>query len=189
MKNRTIILTAILSLVGCGGLSCTALAAGIPPFNTNVVNTPNVNVVNTATSPVPVQDAENPARNAVQQEVSLSIPPGGSSEPESSIPIPADKIFVLETVTLAVSQRANATLSFVTIGVTGTSIIGGGQSRIDYNLLLPTGVEGSIDFFSTQALRLYAQPRTNLVVHCVGKNFGVAATTVIVAVSGYFVSA
>src|SRR5262249_230843 len=92
MKNRNIILTAILSLVGSGGLSSTALAAGIPPFNTNVVNTPNVNVVNTATSPVPVQDAENPARNAVQQEVSLSIPPGGSSEPESSIPIPADKI-------------------------------------------------------------------------------------------------
>ena len=146
-------------------------------------------MVNPTTNPVHVKDAENPARNAVQQEVVLSIPTGGESEPDASIPIPAGKIFVLETVTLTVSQKGNAALFFVTIGVTGTSIIGGGQSTIDYNLLLPTPITGSITFFNTQALRLYAQPGTNLVVRCVGNNSGVAATTVIVAVSGYFVSA
>ena len=90
MKNRNIILIAILSL-GCGGLPCTALPAILAPG----LQPQNVIVANTATEPVPIRDAENPARNAVQQELWPLVSTGGGSP---SVTIPAGKIFVLEFV-------------------------------------------------------------------------------------------
>jgi hypothetical protein len=80
MKNRSIILTTILSLLVCGGLSSTARAAGAAPVtvvntpnvivantpNVNVANAPNVNVANTTTNPVPIIGTVRDARNGVK---------------------------------------------------------------------------------------------------------------------------
>jgi hypothetical protein len=123
MENQNIILTAILSLLGCGGLSYIALAAA----PVDVVNTPNVNVANTTTNPVPitgtVSDAENPARNAVQQEVLFNFTSGGSSDQQSSISIPAGKIFVLEFASFFASTP---NLIAISITVSGHAIRGAG---------------------------------------------------------------
>ena len=51
-------------MLGCFALSSATQAVPSPPSptNVNVVNTPNVSVVNTTASPVPVRDVDNPAR-------------------------------------------------------------------------------------------------------------------------------
>src|ERR1043166_4848164 len=65
MKNRNIIFTAI-SLFTLACFAVLPATQGVPsppsPTNVNVVNTPNVSVVNTTASPVPVRDVDNPAR-------------------------------------------------------------------------------------------------------------------------------
>jgi hypothetical protein len=183
MKNRSIILTAIPSLLAFGGLSYTALAQVAAPAPAARTTTP-VTVVNTATNPVPITGtvgvAENAARNAVQQEIHLTFTPGGGEGAESSITIPAGKIFVLETVSYFSSF---AGLADVIISVIGPAI-SGGQSAANYFLVItpsnfvPTGC---------QALRLYVQPGTNLTVTA---NLTSAADAVVtVSLSGYFVNA
>ena len=123
MKNRSIILTAFLSLLVCGGLSSTARAGSAP-----------VTVVNTTTNPVPivgtVRDGHNPARNAVQHEFNIVLT--GTLQGSSSINIPAGKIFVLETV----SVFADGPLDFIFITVNGREITGG-QGAVDYSVLIP----------------------------------------------------
>ena len=111
MKNRNIILTATLSLIICGGLSCTALAATPPPFDVNVVNTPSVTVANTTANPVPVvgtvNTAPDPARSAAQ--IQLQLEPLGSP---STVTIPAGRIFVIEYVSFLFSFFGTGTATF-----------------------------------------------------------------------------
>jgi len=170
MKNRNIILTAILSLLV--GLAFTVQAAP-PPRATQ-----DVNVVNTATNPVPVTGtvgvAENPARQAVQQEL---LPLLGTG----SVTIPAGKIFVLETVSFVFS--GSGTLNFLSLNVTNP-LITGGQSSLSYFLVLPPPSAGSVQ--GSQELRLYAQPGTTLLVSA---GFSGTGTQFRVHISGYFVAA
>lgn len=128
MKNRTIILTAILSLLVCGGLSSTALAAGSAPVT--VINTPDVNVVNTATHPVPVIGtvavADNPARQAVQTSTGFNAGSGFPVTVVGILTIPPGKIFVLEFVSFSASVPGG-TVQSLAIAVTGNRAQGGGQ--------------------------------------------------------------
>jgi hypothetical protein len=202
MKNRSIILTAILSLLGCGGLSCVAQAADPSAAKrhsapVSVVNTPNVNVANTTTNPVPiigtVEVAENPARQAVQTITSL-----GEGAHETAFPIPAGKIFVLETVSFFATGR----MFFVEIDVTGPALPGtvsgpalpGGEPIPDgmvtcsYQLVLPPPSTGNFaQHAGSQALRLYAYPGTQLVIRYMAEVSVLNEANV--AVSGYFVNA
>jgi hypothetical protein len=183
MRNREIVLTAILSLLGSAGLSCTALAAGPPTTSVNVVNTPSVNVANTIANPVPVigtvQDAENPARQAVQQNISFFV-----NQVASAIIIPAGKIFVLETVSFSVSDPSS-TLQSLTLLVTGP-LITGGQGQVAYTLVLPPPDSHGIRA-GTQALRLYVQPGPNLTPSASTQSL--LNTAISVSLSGYFVDA
>jgi hypothetical protein len=200
MKNRSIILTAILSLLGCGGLSCVAQAADPSAAKrhsapVSVVNTPNVNVANTTTNPVPiigtVEVAENPARQAVQTITSL-----GEGAHETAFPIPAGKIFVLETVSFSSTGR----MFFVEIGVTGPALPGtvivppigetipDGMVTCFYQLVLPPVPTGNFSRHAgSQALRLYAYPGTQLVIRYMAEVEVLNEANV--AVSGYFVNA
>jgi hypothetical protein len=182
MKNRCIILTAILSLLGCGGLSCIAQAADSTPVR--VVNTPKVNVANTTTNPVPVQDAENPARNAVESSVALPIT--SSPQTQASITIPADKIFVLEFVSFNGFELApNVTVERLAITVTG-NLVQGGQGSATYELAIP-----SPSRYGSQVMRLYAQPGTVLEITSVvsSTSSGAQPSSLTVSLSGYFVDA
>lgn len=175
MKNRNIILTAILSLLGCGGLTCTAQAGPSPG---------NVNVVNTTTNPVPITDADNPARNAAQQELLIPIV-GGGFNGHTLITIPAGKIFVLETASFSVGLPG---VVAITISVIGPNITGG-QGLATYQLVIPPTSPGAVGAIGSQALRLYAQPGTSVDINV---DLDVAAantTTVSVDLSGYFVNA
>ena len=184
MTNRSIVLTAVLSWLGCGGLACTALAQNSDPVR--VVNTPSVNVVNPTTNPVPitgtVTDAENPARQAVQHGFNIVLT--GTLQGSSSINIPAGKIFVLETVSLL----ANGPLDFVFITVHGTDITGG-PGAVDYSLLIPPANAAGITS-SSQALRVYAQPGTPLTVNVMLTTTNPSSSFLTsVTLSGFFVNA
>ena len=182
MKNRSIILTAILSLLGCGGLSCTALAQSQSAVQ--VTNTPNVKVVNT--TPIPVTGtvattAVEPARNAVQQPIGVGLPSGVLSG-ASSFTIPAGKIFVLETV----SFNASGTEPRITLTVVDP-IITGGTDQLTYDLVIPP--PNSLgETHGSQALRLYAQPGFDVIL-----GFSVTSSSgpsiLSVSLSGYFVNA
>jgi hypothetical protein len=186
MKNRSIILTTILSLLALGGLTGTALAQNSDPVR--VVNTPNVNVVNTATNPVPVigtvaTNAVEPARNAVQQSIEVALT-GVQESGQSSITIPAGKIFVLETVSVF---TGSSDLFDLAISFTGP-LITGGNGLVNYHLAIPTpGVAGIAS--GIQALRLYVQPGTNLTVSCSRSVGGATSSVYFVSLSGYFVNA
>lgn len=171
MKYRSIILTTIRSLLVCGGLARTALAG------------PDVTVVNTTANPVPitgtVTDADNPARNAVQMEIIVN--PGSTT---SSVTIPAGKIFVIEFVSFIAS---GATVESLELGITGPNIIGGNPIELTYQLV-PTPPNALVLSVGNQALRLYAQPGTNVVVAFTSSDNN-QHSGVEVSLSGYLVNA
>jgi hypothetical protein len=189
MKSRSIILTAILSLLVCVGLSCTALAGtGSAPVTVINTTTNPVPVTVANTTPVPVTGtvgvAENPARNAVQLKL---LPIGGTS----SITIPAGKILVIEFVSFEFVDKGpgpgSATLVELSVAVTDP-LITGGSGSLNYQLAVPPA--NSANPFVTvgsQALRLYAQPRTTLSVSW-GAQGGTGNFVLTVHISGYFVS-
>jgi hypothetical protein len=186
MKNRNIILTAILSLLGCGGLSYTARAAA----PVDVVNTPNVNVVNPTTNPVPVigtvQNAENPARNAVQAFFTVTLT-GGLPSGDSSISVPAGKIFVIEFASLSGSVRGG-TVSSLAIEVFENFVTGGANGAL-YELVIPPPDSNGF-IHGSQTVRLYAPGSHDLAVHFAVIGFDPNnPPSVTVLLSGYFVSA
>jgi hypothetical protein len=169
MKNRSIILTAILSLLVCGGLSGTALADN------------------------PTRD-DNPARSAVQQVVQVT-PPLGSLTGQSSITIPATEIFVLETVSVfALDVITNSTVQNIEITVTENLITGWPNTTgtATYELAIPPAIPPGL-FVNSQALHLYAQPGSTLTVTFTvtpPANGGILGKqSLTVSLSGYFVNA
>src|SRR6266568_1260283 len=67
----------------------------------NVVNTPNVNVVNTTASPVQVRDVDNPARQPFHAEAVGGFADGASVTGGILIPtVPAGKRLVIEHVSV-----------------------------------------------------------------------------------------
>lgn len=192
MKNRSVILTAILSLLAYSGFLSTALAATPPPGIQG-----NVTVVNTAAEPVPVTgtvsgtitgtvtDADNPARHAVQQDFTLSDP-SSTGVSTSTIAIPAKKIFVIEYVSWAVNRPAVGDLLEVEVGTTGPKL-DGTTGTVFYDMVIPPPSSGSsLGNVGGQVVRLYAQPGTTLTVRA-----GLTASQQIsgsVSISGYFVS-
>ena len=93
----------------------------------NLSATQDVNVVNTATNPVPVtgtvQNAENPARQAVQWRGQLTFTDSGIGH--TSITIPAGKIFVVEFASFSGFNSFGGGVSSLTITVTGNLVQGG----------------------------------------------------------------
>src|SRR6266581_8083891 len=86
-------------------LACFALLpiaqASPSPSNVNVVNTPNVNVVNTTASPVSVRDVDNPARQPFHAEAVGGFADGASVTGGILIPtVPAGKRLVIEHVSV-----------------------------------------------------------------------------------------
>jgi hypothetical protein len=93
MKNRNIIMTTIPLVLAFFALSSATQA--VPP-------TSNVNVVNTPTSPVPVRDVDNPARQiTVVQTAGLGGFSNGDNVAVVAIPtVPAGKRLIIEHVSV-----------------------------------------------------------------------------------------
>ena len=99
--RKQIILPLLVTVVlGCFALPSATQAVPLPS-NVNVVNTPNVNVVNPTTQPVPVRDVDNPARQPFQVQVVGDFADGASTTGDIPITtVPAGKLLVIEYVSL-----------------------------------------------------------------------------------------
>jgi hypothetical protein len=194
-KKPILILTALASLT-------IALTAQAAPPSTPVV------VTNSTANPVPIigtiGNAENPARSAVQQQVSITLTGTGLVTGSASVPIPAGKIFVLEFVAYSLSFGNNATTGG---GIQGLSIsvngphIDGSTGPLEYQLLIPSDVASraggafpfvnndAVIFNGSQLLRLYAQPGTTIIVRFTAATPDPSIlASASVSLSGYFVN-
>jgi hypothetical protein len=109
LKNSLIALAGLIAIVGLLALVTPISGRGqgndAPPArDVNVVNTPSLNVVNTATSPALVRDVGVPLRTPVQIEVNVFIPFGVTSDFKDIYVVPEGKRLVIEHVAL----RCNA---------------------------------------------------------------------------------
>ena len=187
-NRRTLFLIPLL--LGCFALSSATQAAPSPPSptNVNVVNTPNVSVVNTTASPVPMRDVDNPARQPFQAQVRGGFADGASSTGDITIAtVPAGKRLVIEHVS-----------AFGTMLPTQKVINGG--SNVPWHDPFSTIVlqyqwhsqgsnaDGSRDYFVvSEALRVYANPGA---ISCFAERNSVAGAnpdSVTFTISGYFV--
>ena len=105
LKNSVIVLAGLMAIVGFIALvtpiSGRGQANDAPPTrDVNVVNTPSVNVVNTASSPALVRDVGAPLRTPVQIQINLFISFGETSRLSDVYTVPEDKRLVIEHVAL-----------------------------------------------------------------------------------------
>jgi hypothetical protein len=91
MKNRNIILTTIPLVLAFFALSSATQA--VPP-------TSNVNVVNTPTSPVPVRDVDNPARQPFQTAGLTGFSNGNNSTAVTILTVDAGHRLIIEHVSV-----------------------------------------------------------------------------------------
>ena len=151
MKTKLfLLLTPIL-------LSCFALLpiaqAAPSPSNVNVVNTPDVNVVNTTASPVPVRDVDNPARQPFHAEAVGGFADGASTTGGLLIPtVPAGKRLVIEHVSvfgaMLPGQKMVRTRVMYRFSVFGHSLVISAQG---------SNADGSSDYFvASEPVRFYA---------------------------------
>jgi hypothetical protein len=148
-----------------------------------VVNTPNVNVVNTTSNPVPVigttQSADNPALSAVGMDFFVQF---NGSHGHASVTISAGKIFVLEFVTF----RSPQTVTDIALTTTGP-LITGGQGTITY-FLARVAADANVSTDGSQLVRLYLQPAANLDIDVFVASQA-ANNSIKMSLSGYFVNA
>ena len=102
-------------------------------------------------------------------------------------PIPAGKIFVLETVSYSFSNNVGAGLAFIDIQVQGNNSISGGQGYFDYYLTIPTPAVTGL-YAGSQPMRVYVPPQTNIVV-LFDLTANIPAAQVSLTLSGYYVDA
>jgi hypothetical protein len=105
LKNSLIAFASVMALVGLFALLTPTSGRGQPsdappPRDVNVVNTPSVNVVNTATSPALVRDVGVPLRSPVQFSLNVSIHFPATTGEEDIYVVPDGKRLVIEHVSL-----------------------------------------------------------------------------------------
>ncbi len=154
---------------------------GPPGLAVTVTNTPDVNVVNSPTSPVPIRDVDNPARQPFQWPFAWFVAPGLAGEFSPSITVPAGKCLVIETV----SAQAVADVStFMRLRILTTA---NGQLVAHFIDVENRGTAGGlINFHGTHAVRIYADPGTT-VRFGAGRGDTSGYVDVNAAISGYFV--
>ena len=154
-----------------------ALQSG--PWNMGING--SVNIGNSATSPVPTRDVDNPARQPFQWPFVWFVPPGLASEFSPSVTVPAGKCLVIETV----SAQAVADVStFMRLRILTTA---NGQLVGHFIDVENRGTAGGLNnFHGTHAVRIYADPGTT-VRFGAGRGDTSGYVDVNAAISGYFV--
>ena len=105
LKNSLIAVTGLMAIVGLIALVTPISGRGQgndvpPPRDVNVINTPSVNVVNTATSPALVRDVGVPLRTPVQIKLNVLITFPETGALEDIYVVPEGKRLVIEHVAL-----------------------------------------------------------------------------------------
>ncbi len=179
--RKQIILPLLVTVVlGCFALPSATQAVPLPS-NVNVVNTPNVNVVNPTTQPVPVRDVDNPARQPFQVQVVGDFADGASTTGDIPITtVPAGKLLVIEYVSLFGSMLTGQQLVRARLQ-TGNPPV---YSELRFNIQ-GGNVEVTRDYFVGS--QFYAQPGP---ISCFAERNSTAGAnpaSVTFTVSGYFV--
>jgi hypothetical protein len=146
------------------------------------------------TTPVTVVDA----RNAVQQQINITIPvPGGAGgvvTGSGSVTVPAGKIFVLQFASFSVSYAGGGIpnggggiLTSLSISVNGPHI-DGSNGPVEHQFAPGSG-NGGNPFNGGEVLFLYAQPGTTINVNLTASTApGTTGVSASVSLSGYFVN-
>lgn len=120
LKNSLTVFAGLMVMTGLialsGPISGRGQANEAPARDVNVVNTPSVNVVNTASSPALVRDVGAPVRTPVQIGVNVFISFGETSRLSDIYTVPEGKRLVIEHValkcdTLAVGNAVRGSVS------------------------------------------------------------------------------
>jgi hypothetical protein len=143
---------------------------------------PSVTVVNTEDHPVPVtgtvRDADNPARLAYQESMTLSFNVGSFAVGEFFSDVPDGKLLVIEHVSvdalLPVGQIATATM----VTHLGPLITDG----VGHHLVMHAQAPGG--FVASQLVRLYEKLRPGINVY---RTSGSGTGTAVAAISGYLI--
>lgn len=196
IKFKRTTLFLILLVLGCFTISPIAQAGGqsrpspTPTPTTqdvNVVNTPNVSVVNTTASPVQVRDVDNPARQPFHAQVMGGFADGASTTGDIILTtVPDGKQLVIEYVSIfgamiTGQQMIDASVKFHS----------GFYDEYDFHHLMNesrTNVAGTLDYFvASGPVRFYSGPGP---VYCFAERnstTGANPNSVTFTVSGYFV--
>jgi hypothetical protein len=103
----------------------TGVSSPAPPFDVNVVNEPNVTVINTPKMPVPIGDVQNPAFNPFQVDAQFSMR-RGTGAAEAVLPAVGNdgQRVVIEHVTVAASvPDGQGIVAYIKIGEIKHSLV------------------------------------------------------------------
>ena len=163
------------------------LAAFAAASNVNVVNTPTVNIGGTS-APLPVKDADNPARQPFHYEASFQIANFNVAN-AATVPVPPGKRLVIEQVSaLATVPAASGEVPSIEV----TAVGGGAEARS----FVPMTYVGRHAFgdeaAATAGLRMYADPGSSVILKVdrsldiTGNNTG--TVSVFISATGYLVN-
>lgn len=149
------------------------------------MGTPDVNVANTAATPVLVREVDNAAMQPFQQELLLSTPDGllGAGD---EFTLPDGKRLVIEFVSFDGTWPAGQHTTRLFIGVCNAS---GNSCPASFHLapaFETTEFGGNVFFAASSMTRLYADPGTEVSVD-VRRNTTGGTGLASVAISGYLV--
>lgn len=164
----------------------------MPPLNVQVVNTPlpvtgTVSVSNLGSSPLPVRDLDNPAFQPFMSALNVLISPGPSGT-FVKIPfgdkVPAGKRLVIEHVSALIAvdagQKVGGALGVTTNGQAVFHSFGFTFEGNGFN------ASNNDRFVTSQSLRLYADPETEIVAS-IDRNASSGVGQGNIIISGYLV--
>jgi hypothetical protein len=151
------------------------------PVPTVVTNTPTVKIITDANHPVFVQDVDNPARQAFQQDISFILPDNFSEVCSPLTNVPAGKRLVIEYIS------GKATLPAAEQKMRSFSIRTTINGNLVYHYVVPTATGIFNEYVAGQQVRLYADANT-LPHICVSRgNPNDGVVSVQASISGYLV--
>lgn len=153
---------AALALLVLGGFTLFQ-AVGADPARMQVRTKPgpqDVNVINPTSSPVPVRDVENPARQPFQSHVQCSL--NGSNVCEGTMTAPSGKELVIEFVSIDLFADSGAMAYPPRLAVPQ------GASQEFYFFSLPRQIDDGSEavFAGVHQTRLYVAPSGEIQLHC-----------------------
>lgn len=185
MKTQAIVtkhIYAALALLVLGGFTLFQ-AVRADPAPTQVRTKPgpqDVNVINPASSPIPVLDVENPARQPFQSHIQCSL--NGSNVCEGTMIAPSGKELVIEFV--AIDLFADSGVMAYPPRLT---LPQGGSQEL-YFFPLPRQIDdgSEVVFVGVHQTRLYVAPSGEIQLHCaVSQSVSLGACDA--TISGYLI--